>query len=85
MNIIDQGSARVQMGILLEPLDELLHAHPLGDLDAVHLEDVLLARARLNEAVIAVGTDIGLLPRVDLQHIHQSSPKSFNDLRLSSL
>ena len=51
--------------------DELLHAHSLGDLDAVHLEDVLLARARLNEAVIAVGADVGLLTRVDLQIIHQ--------------
>ena len=58
----------------------MLHAHSLGDLDAVHLEDVLFARARLNEAVIAVGTDIGLLARVDLENIHQSSPKSFNDL-----
>ena len=46
----------------------------------MHLEDVLFARARLNEAVIAVGTDIGLLARVDLEYIHQSSPKSFNDL-----
>ena len=53
------------MRILLEPLDELLHAHPLGHLDAMHLEDVLLARADLDEAVLAVGADVGPLAGVD--------------------
>ena len=52
------------MRILLEPLDELLHAHPLGHLDAMHLEDVLLARADLDEAVLAVRADVGLLASV---------------------
>ena len=41
--------ARVQVGILPEPLDELLDADALGNLDAVHLEDVLLARANLDD------------------------------------
>ena len=41
--------ARVQVGILPEPLDELLDADALRNLDAVHLEDVLLARANLDD------------------------------------
>ena len=56
---------RGQVGVFREALDELLHADALGHLDAVHLEDVLLARADLDEAVLAVGADVGPLAGVD--------------------
>lgn len=41
----------------------------------MHLEDVLLAGACLDEAVVAVRTDVWLLAGVDLHSVHQSSPK----------
>lgn len=42
----------------------------------MHLEDVLLARAGLDEAVVAVRADVWLLAGVDLQTVRQSHPQS---------
>ena len=55
---------RVQLRFARQTFGELLHAYPLGDLDPVHLQDVRLARADLDEAVLAVRADVWLLPRV---------------------
>ena len=53
-----------EIGSVGQALDEPLHVHPLRHLDAVHLQDVRLANAQLDEAVLTVGTDVGLLAGV---------------------
>ena len=50
--------------ISCEGVAKCLHVHALGDRDAVHLEDVRLADAELDEAVLAVRAHVGPLPRV---------------------
>ena len=55
---------RVQPRFVREALRELLHADSLWHLDAVHLQDVRLARPDLDEAVPAVRAHVGLLARV---------------------
>ena len=52
----------------------------------MHFEDVLLARAGLDKAVVAVRADVWLLAGVDLQTVHQSRPlANFLFLRQSFL
>ena len=55
---------RIQLWFARQALGELLHADPLGHLDAVHLQDVRLARPDLDEPVLAVGAHVGPLPGV---------------------